>query len=37
MGRSEVGEMHGTIDANTKSEQGDHLDDKTFAEAFKPE
>jgi hypothetical protein len=34
---SEIGEMHGTVNANGKSQQGDHFDDEAFAEAFEGE
>ena len=37
MGSSEIGEVHGTIDAHTEGQQGDHLNDETFAQAFPSE
>jgi hypothetical protein len=37
MPSGEVGEVHGTIDAHTESQQGDHLDDETFAKPLETE
>ena len=35
--RSEIGEMHGTVDSHCKSQQRDHLDNQTLSEAFESE